>query len=271
MTGPRLAPNGATVLKTIAIATGLAMLLVLPGVAAARTFDPDPNALWETVHGQCVPDEEQRGDPKPCVMVDLHDGVGRGYAVLRDLRGKTQVLLIPTARISGIEDPELLAPGSPNYFAAAWRARVYVDERAGRTLPRESISLTVNSVFARSQNQLHIHVDCVRADVRDALREHEARIGGRWALLDVPLAGHQYRAMRVMGEQLGQADPFRLLAAGVPGARKDLEQHTLVVTGATFADGQSGFIILDGRADLAAGDRGRGEDLQDHACTLAGP
>lgn len=265
MTDPAPKPPGATPSKTLAaIATALAaVLLSLPGAHA------DPNALWSVVHGQCVPDQERHADPRPCAVVALRDGVERGYAVLKDLRGRTQFLLIPTARISGIEDPALLAPGSPNYFAAAWQARAYVDAQAGQALPRESVSLAVNATSARSQDQLHIHIDCIRPDVRDALREHQAQVGERWAPLDVPLAGHRYRAMRVMDRQLGQADPFKLLADGVAGAREDMGRHTLVVTGATF-DGQPGFILLDDRADPAAGDLAEGETLQDHACALAG-
>ena len=246
-----------------------AVALVLLATAYVRAANP--NALWEIVHDQCVPHQEQDADPAPCVRVMLGEGVARGYAVLKDLRGATQFLLIPTTRIVGIEAPELLAPGTPNYFAQAWQARGYVEARANHTLHRDAISLAINSAFSRSQNQLHIHVDCVRADVRDALREHRAQIGPRWAPLDVPLAGQHYIAIRVAGEELGTADPFRLLADGIPGARESMESHTLVVVGATTPDGTPSFIILDQRADFAAGVRGSGENLQDHACTLAQP
>ena len=246
----------------------LATALVALSLAGCARRAADPNALWEIVHGQCVPGQQMHGDPAPCVEVDLRDGVGRGYAVLKDLRGPTQFLLIPTARITGIESPALLAPDAPNYFAAAWQARTYVDERAGRALPRDDLSLAINSVFARSQDQLHIHIDCIRADVRDTLRQYAGQIGEHWAPLAPPLAGHRYLAIRVSGEQLGQANPFKLLADGVPGARQDMGRHTLVVAGATF-DGQPGFIILDDHADRAAGDRGGGEWLQDHHCALA--
>lgn len=105
--------------------------------------------------------------------------------------------------------------------------------------------------------------------MRDALWKHEAEIGDRWALLDVSLAGHRYMAMRVFCEQLGDADPFKLLASGVPGGKEDMGRHTLVVAGASFANGRPGFIILDDRADFATGDWGHGEDLQDHDCALA--
>ncbi len=245
----------------------LTAMLTLSSNTGARAVNP--NALWDIVHGQCVPDLQKHGDPKPCAMVTLDGGVEQGYAVLKDLRGPAQFLLIPTARISGIEDPKLLGPDTPNYFAAAWQARSHVEKRLGRSLPRDSVSLAVNSMFARSQNQLHIHIDCIRADVRDALREHARRIGDQWAPFDMPLAGHRYMAVRVLGEELGEANPFKLLANGMPGAKEDMGRHTLVVTGATFADGGPGFIILDDHADPSAGDRGRGEDLQDHACALA--
>jgi len=79
----------------------------------------DPNALWNIVHGQCVPGERGHGDPSPCAKVDLSAGEAAGFAVLKDIKGATQFLLIPTRHISGIESRALLAPGATNYFAAA--------------------------------------------------------------------------------------------------------------------------------------------------------
>jgi CDP-diacylglycerol pyrophosphatase len=71
----------------------------------------------------------------------------------------------------------------------------------------------------------------------------------------------------VMGDEL-IANPFLLLADGVPGARAAMGKHTLVVVGATFA-GAPGFVILDDQADPATDDRASGEELQDHNCTIA--
>jgi CDP-diacylglycerol pyrophosphatase len=59
----------------------------------------DPNALWTMVHDQFSPHEEQDDDPAPCALVDAEDG----YAVLKDLIGERQFLLIPTLQITGIE------------------------------------------------------------------------------------------------------------------------------------------------------------------------
>jgi CDP-diacylglycerol pyrophosphatase len=243
---------------------GVALSLALAGPAQS-----DPNALWKIVHGMCVPDQQEHGSPAPCRLVDLRGGEPNGYALLKDLVGGSQFLLIPTARISGIESAALLAADAPNYFAAAWRARTYVEGALRKTLPRDDLSLAVNSVPGRSQNQLHIHIDCIRADVRAVLRQNEADIGQRWAPLGVALSGHPYMAMRVEAENLDGVSPFQLLADGLPGARQDMGSHTLVVVGAQFANGGPGFVILDDHANPASGDSASGEELQDHTCAVA--
>lgn len=242
-------------------AAGLALGLFCHAAAA----QPDPNKLWEIVHRQCVPERQQhRALTPPCVAVNLH---GR-YTIIKDRNGATQFLLIPTARVTGIESPAVLAPDAPDYFAAAWRARGLVANALGHAMPDDTLSLAVNSQLSRSQNQLHIHIDCVRADVRRALQSETGKIGARWAPLDVWLLGHHYSAMRVTGPTLARHNPFKLLARGIPGARAEMGHHTLVVVGMRFAGGEPGFILLDDHADLAHGDNAGGEELQDHSCAL---
>jgi len=248
--------------------TVIAVAIVLLGTAPSG-HAADPDALWKIVHQQCIPDQQQQGDPTPCALVDLQQGDAKGYAVLKDIVGATQYLLIPTARVSGIESPLLLDPGAPNYFADAWLERGYTERAAQRPLPREAISLAINSAFGRSQDQLHIHIDCVRADVRAALQRQLAAIGDSWAPLAEPLAGHPYRAMRVLADALDGTNPFVLLADGVPGARTAMGEQTIVVLGAEFAGGRPGFIILTDHVDSATGDKAGGEELQDHDCALA--
>jgi CDP-diacylglycerol pyrophosphatase len=213
-----------------------AVAIVLLG-AAGSGHTADPDALWKLVHDKCVPGQEQKGDPVPCALVDLREGDAKGYVVLKDLGGATQYLLIPTARVAGIESALLLAPEAPNYFADAWRERSYTERAAQDPLPRQALSLAINSAFGRSQNQLHIHIDCIRADVRAVLQRQLAVIGDSWGPLSEPLAGHHYRAMRVLADALDGANPFKLLADGVPGARMAMGEQTLVVVGTEFAGG----------------------------------
>jgi CDP-diacylglycerol pyrophosphatase len=247
----------------------LALAAVLVALSTMRGIAADPDALWKIVHDRCVPNEAKTGQPAPCTVLDLQGGEGRGYAVLKDLVGVAQFLLIPTTPLGGIESPELLAPTAPNYWEAAWRARRYVDERLQRTLPRDAVGLAINSAHGRTQAQFHIHVDCLHQDVRDFLRAHEAEIGPSWSAPRFRLAGHPYRALRIDGGELRGADPFKLLAGSVAEARADMGGETLVLTGAVFADGREGFYLLADRVDPAAGDRASGEELLDHDCAVA--
>lgn len=241
------------------------LLLIVPWLLISAAHAADPSALWNIDNGQCVPHMRQSNDPAPCAIVDL----SAGYVVLKDRDGATQFLLMPTARISGIESPAVLQPDAPNYWDYAWRARSLTEQRAGTALPREALSLAINSPFARTQDELHIHIDCVRPDVRDALAEHRDDIREAWDAFPVALAGKRWRAMRIDGDNLGPVNPFMLLADGDPDAAADMGKHTLVLVGMTWSGDTSGFVALDGKVDLAAGDRGSGEDLQDHTCALA--
>jgi CDP-diacylglycerol pyrophosphatase len=246
----------------------IAFAIVVLGTASiGRAADPD--ALWKIVHDKCVPDQQQNSDPAPCALVDQREGDAKGYAVLKDIVGATQYLLIPTVRVTGIESALLLAPDAPNYFADAWRERGLTEHAAGHPLLRQAISLAINSAFGRSQNQLHIHIDCIRTDIAAALQRQLGAIGYSWEPLPEALAGHSYWAIRVLGDDLDRTNPFTLLADGVPGARDAMGKQTLVVVGAKFADGRPGFIILTDRANPATGDKAAGEELQDHLCAIA--
>jgi CDP-diacylglycerol pyrophosphatase len=227
----------------------------------------DPSVLWKIVNGKCVPHEQAERDPSPCSDVDVAEGVVKGFVVLKDIAGVAQFLLIPTARISGIEDPAVLMEGATNYWAAAWNARYFVEDRVQTSLPRDAIALAINSSVGRTQDQLHIHIDCIRPDVRAALTAGLDKVGIAWAPFPVPLVGHGYRAIRINQDTLDGVDPFRVLMDGDPAT--DMGMHTLVVVGETFAEGRNGFVLLDDRADLAAGDRASGENLLDHACAIA--
>ena len=243
----------------------VALLALLLSGAGSHEGWAARDTLWNIVHGQCVPGQ-QRGDPGPCAAVGTAGGDDAGYALLKDRNGLAQYLLIPTARVGGIQDPAVLAPDAPNWFDPAWRARTYVEAALGRKLPRDGTSLVANSVPALSQDQLHIHIDCTKPEVRDAVRQYADQVGPHWAPFPVPLAGRSYMAMRVAGEQLGANDPFKLLADGMPGARAAMGMHTLIVIGTTFADGP-GFVLLD--RHVQGDDTGHGTELQDRTCQIA--
>lgn len=264
VTAFRLSAAAVLAVQALAFSAGTMSL----GAAAPQALNPR-DALWGLVHDECVPEQLHSHDPRPCVEVDLRDGVEKGFAVLKDMRGATQFLLIPTARVPGIETPAVWASGAPNYFADAWQAQKYVDQALHRTLPRDDIGLAINSVAGRSQDQLHIHVDCIRSDLQETLRQHQASIGNQWAPLEVPFAGHRYLVMWVPGETLGSNNPFRILAKGLDGAEKNMGERTLVVVGYTRTDGAAGFVLLEDQVNRGNQDFAHGEDLLDHTCRVA--
>ncbi len=242
----------------LALSAGLAF-----GVSASPISAPHSIALWRVVRGLCMTDMKVSGHPAPCLEVNP-----AGYAVLRDPQAKTEILLVPTTRLVGIESPELQAPGAPNYWQAAWDARRLIEDRVGRQAVREDIGLAINSAFGRSQDQLHIHVDCVLPEVKAALEMRADEIGASWAPLGFALAGKYYRAMRLDGEAFGERDPFKLLAQGSPEARADMARQTLAVVGVRSSDGRPGFIMLAATGNTPGNPDGASEALLDHSCAV---
>jgi CDP-diacylglycerol pyrophosphatase len=234
----------------------------------AQPARADRMTLWNIVALKCLRHFAKAEAPTPCESVDISQGEDRGVALLKDVVGAAQMLAIPTRRVTGIEDPALLAPDAPNYFAAAWEGRVRVEAHLRRRLPREAVGVTVDSMVARSQDQLHLRIDCVDKDAAAALRDYQGPLDEQWRVMTVELKGRRYWARRLDSSGLADASPFRLLAEGVAGAKQEMGQWSLAAIGANFA-GKPGFVLLADRAEQAVG--GHAEDLQDHACAIAAP
>jgi CDP-diacylglycerol pyrophosphatase len=246
-------------------ATAVRLGVLLAGLAtgsAAHAADPD--ALWKIVSQKCVPKATAGENPAPCRLVDST----RRYAALKDLVGAGQYLVIPTDRITGIESPTLESPEAPNYWEAAWEARQFMAESLARPVPRDDVGLAINSEKGRTQNQLHIHVDCVSPDVIRTLNANEDAVTASWSAFPAPLAGHSYKAMRIAASDLSGINPFRLLADGDSTAGADMGDQTIAAIAVTFRDGSDGFVLLADHADPTTGDRGSAEELLDHACAV---
>jgi CDP-diacylglycerol pyrophosphatase len=258
---PRILAAAAASLA--AIAAAVAGSLHTPG-QKSEDLPPDPgrDALRQIVQQQCVVDWSQDHDPAPCERVYLADSKtnSSGYAVLADRKGGAHYLLIPVQTMRGIDSSELLDPDVPNYFAEAWHARDLISKFVGHEVPRTAIGLAVNKAAARSQDQFHIHIECLRQDVSNSLRALSARLTDAWTPTTV--SGSPYDALRITGAGLDGANPFELLVNFKSEARHHMGDYTLVVAGAQFADGP-GFIVLAGTGQT-------GELLLDSSCSAVG-
>ncbi len=238
-------------------------------LAAIAIRPHDRSALWHIVHDQCLPHWQSLHDPAPCARVDMKNGAEQGTVILKDRNGVAQFLAMPTRRITGIESPELEASDAPNLFAAAWDARTLVFERLGKELSRDGIGLAINSSLSRSQDQAHIHIDCLSPDVRNELAKLASGMNGGKTSEPVVLAGIVYKILRIDGSDLNDINPFKQVVESFREAKNAMGRATIVVVGETFAQGKPGFFILADFADLSRGDIGHGEDLLDHSCLLA--
>jgi CDP-diacylglycerol pyrophosphatase len=220
-----------------------------------------PNALWHVVHDLCLRSETTVGSPAPCARVSLS---GR-YAVIKDPERRTQLLLVPTDRIVGLESPSLLNPGEPNYWQEAWTARDLFQRQFSQPVPREDVGMAVNSAISRNQAQLHIHIDCVAPPTLEWVDAHLEQIGESWSDQGHPWHGRRYRALWVPGLDLAEADPFKLLARD-PEAGHAMAAQSVAVIGARRANGQPGFVVISYRDSANQANADSGEGLLDHHC-----
>jgi CDP-diacylglycerol pyrophosphatase len=238
----------------------LACLVVLGASAYAAHSATVRRGVLKQVIDACELSKRTVGLSFPCLAVNPGDAGATGYAVIRGPRQRTEVLVVPTMPVTGIEDPAFLEPPIPAVWSEAWRSRQFVFDMLGRTLPRDGIGLAINSIATRSQDQLHIHVDCVDPQVRQILATKGRSIDANWRLFPTPLGDQVYWARSVSSTDLHDVNVAALVKQGVPKAGRAMGRFTIGAIGATLRDGSDGFYLF------ASGAGGPAEDLLDHAC-----
>jgi CDP-diacylglycerol pyrophosphatase len=246
--------------------------LCILGISSTVLFTAEKRdrlTLWR-IASNCVKDKlRQLPMPAACLSVDLSAGVDKGFCIIKDKKGSSHYLLIPTTRITGVEDQNLQMKGSINYWAKAWiDGNRYVagalDKRGASGTSRHSIALAVNAKRVRGQDQLHIHISCLRQDVSSRLAALNGRVGANWSRDEYPLLGKdEYRIIWLPGTRPAP-DPFKLMLT-IPHAEDTMKwrgQQTLVVAPA-HNNGRDGFYLIDGSRQESSG---WGEGLLDEDC-----
>lgn len=238
----------------------VASVAVIAG-CEAFSFRHNANALWKIVSQQCVPNQQQNRDPSPCRLVDLRNG----YVIMKDREGPLQFLLMPVKKITGIESPILLNPFTSNYFAEAWHARHFMEERRGSPVDDSAVALSINSQRGRTQNQLHIHISCLRPDIRRRLDSLNATLSEKWQ--SAQLGRHEYQIRLITRDELKKTSPFVRIANELPGAREEMGKYGIAV--AAMPGGQRALMVI--KRNLLMLNRGSAEELQDHSCSILQP
>ena len=260
---------------TLAAAAAVSMVLEARGediraVLASQCTPPKAapseanDQLLHIVRDRCVPSFRKSGDPSPCAAIEPGPGgdIEAGVAILKDRKPGAHYLTIPIRLITGIESPLLLAAGTPNYFAAAWENRQYLETVVNHAVPRDAVGLAVNSVCARGQEQLHIHMECLRPDIHDGLRVAAGTLpAGHW--ITVSIADSTYDAIRVSSDGLETFDPVKLLAEHLAATGRKFNAETSLLAAGVRVGDAPGFVILTHDT------RPSGEQLLDPNCAIA--
>lgn len=240
--------------------TALSVAALGAALFAAAVSCANRDALREIVQDQCLVAWREHRCSTPCEEVHVDDPAraGAGYAVLADRKGGAHFLLIPTQTITGIESPALVEPGAPAYFSAAWAAHDRLAAVVGHAVPRQLIGLAVNPARARSQDQLHIHIECLRPEVYAALARNAAHISASWSPLMLRRSSYW---VRTLGTDLVAEDPVRLLQSHFPEPDRLMGDYTLVLAGAPPEAGGGFFLLVSTSA--------AGELLLDSTCAAS--
>jgi CDP-diacylglycerol pyrophosphatase len=171
--------------------------------------------------------------------------------------------------VPGIESSQVFSPAASKWFEEARNARRFVSRNLGKELPSEGIGLAINSRNSRTQDQLHIHVDCLRSDVQSSLSHLQTLYSTEWSATPITLHGKHYLARLLRKSSLDGVNPFRLVADGPGRGQPNLGRMTIAVVGSKLTDGQTGFILLTGHVSRSQRDSDHSESLLDHACKIA--
>lgn len=219
------------------------------------------NALWEIISEQCVPNQQQHSNPAPCLEVNLADG----YVLFDDRNGPYHDLLLPTDKIRGIESPELLQQGTPNVFEQAWARRGHLSLEAGKPLKDDYLSLAINSRYGRTQNQLHIHIACLRPEIYHTLNQQFPTLSADWKALPVKINGHIYLAKTLTQNEWTQSDPFKTLDRYAQQRNESIGKYGLALVSTPTGEK----VLLASSLDIFNMSLGSVEEIQDFSCALA--
>ena len=229
-------------------------------VSAPVAAEATRQVLWVALQ-TCVLAKKTTGRTFPCLAVDLGTSDRPGTAVLRAPGQPTHTVVMPTERIAGIEAPELQRQSGNAYWRATLAARHYVTDTLNGAASIGDVALAVNSEGGRSQDQLHIHLDCVKPSVRAALRVYAPDIHHTWAAMPIALQGSRFLAMRVEAAEIETFNPFAALAR-LPGRQPDLSRTSFAVISTPADDPEAAFFLLAYRAVDAYA-----EKLLEHTCS----
>lgn len=251
----------------------LAVALLLAGCTAENVvgvLSGGRDGLWRNVQQRCLaPPQSQQPRHADCASVDR----AQGLVLYKDAIGVSHYLVIPARPVTGVEDRRAWDGSGANAWAYGWAERGIVGQALGKPVPDDMLGLAVNSRTSRSQDQLHIHLDCISAAARAFVNGANGPIGTEWTSLRFD--GKPVRARFIpAAAPVLSADPFALVGgrADDPGASASAvppPDRGIFLTYGQDRQGRPGFFLVDQPVHAAAGSNGHASDFLDRRCRLA--
>ncbi len=177
-----------------------------------------------------------------------------------DPKKPTAYLIIPTHRVNGIECQETLDTPLVDIWERGW----YQATNRLKDKLKGPVALAINSQSGRDQNQLHIHISCVKAAVLSALSANDGKIGTdptHAFPLELGTHGNSYEIVKVKG-LTGDNSPFKVIRKFPHVTPTDIGLQSIAVIGGKEA---GTWYVLNTYAHST--DKGDAEELLDQACS----
>lgn len=247
--------------KALFWSVGASLGALLSAYAVLKGLGPGRLALY-IVAQSCPLMQKISGSPWPCAAVELRKNGLRTVLIKVPIR-RSHFLIVPTAQIRGLESVLLLGHGSQELWAKALKSRKWVTQSVGRIVEDRDVAIAINSQQARTQDQLHLHVDCANASALRRLRSDDDLIDDRWRVLPYTMKGWKTWARRVGARELTELNLFALVR-GIPDVSPTLLDVSLalVSSNGSGADESFYFLVTEGR-------RADAERFLDHSCAVA--
>ena len=249
--------------RSLALAAIATLLVIQGATAGAESTEPrnrPGSVLADAVAKTCPVPQGGASFCHRCLQVETE------FAVIKDLKGQEQLLLVARRDVTGIESSLLQEPWAFNYWGAAWEARRFM-----AAVPDDDISLAINSRRARGIDRLHIHLDRPNPEVKKRLKELGPTLTMEWGQkFNLPPRGYPFWVRKIASDDIVAKNLFTMLPLGMPGADPNPASYALIVVGGAPLDGgRTGLFLIAGQ-DRDLGGAAWSEQLQqDHGapCT----
>ncbi|WP_084624546.1 CDP-diacylglycerol diphosphatase [Xanthomonas cassavae] len=238
---------------------GVALVAILLCIFGTMVYLTKIGTLWRTISEQCVPGFLHGNNPAPCLVVNPE----RDYVVLRSPAGPLHLLFVPLTRTLGSNAPWLNASNNPDYFKFAWQARDLLSKESGKTIPDTAVALTFDAYGWGTQDQLHLHLACLRPEVRNVLHTLGLALrSDRW--IEYRMLGHGYWLRAVSAEEFAAGNVLQQISHEAPVGTGGLNHSGVAL--AKLQDGRFVVAVLPRVLFGPDASSGAASEMQDFSC-----